>query len=156
MSQYDGSIRINTKIDTKNVSSQMLRLDNQIAKTARKASELTDELRRMEKQKVPTDEFVSVQKQIDEAQSKLEKLNERMEKFTSIGGKTSSSAFKSMQYDAEQLRNTIAYAKGEMEAMKADGTAYMASPIDTSAYQSKAAELNETNAKMSELSAKKS
>ena len=156
MPQYDGSININTKIDTKNVSSQMLRLDNQIAKTARKASALTDELRRMEKQKVPTQEFVAVQKQIDEAQSKLEKLNERMEKFTAIGGNTRSNTFKGMQYDAEQLRKTIAYAKGEMDAMKADNTAYVVSPVDTSAYQSKSAELDETNAKMAELSAKKS
>ena len=156
MPQYDGSININTKIDTKNVSSQMLRLDNQIAKTARKASELTDELRRMEKQKVPTQEFVAVQKQIDEAQSKLEKLNERMEKFTAIGGNTRSNTFKGMQYDAEQLRKTIAYAKGEMDAMKADNTAYVVSPVNTSAYQSKSAELDETNAKMAELSAKKS
>ena len=139
MPQYDGSININTKIDTKNVSSQMLRLDNQIAKTARKASALTDELRRMEKQKVPTQEFVAVQKQIDEAQSKLEKLNERMEKFTAIGGNTRSNTFKGMQYDAEQLRKTIAYPNGEMDAMKADNTAYAVSRVDTSAYQSKSA-----------------
>ena len=134
MPQYDGSININTKIDTKNVSSQMLRLDNQIAKTARKASALTDELRRMEKQKVPTQEFVAVQKQIDEAQSKLEKLNERMEKFTAIGGNTRSNTFKGMQYDAEQFRKTIAYAKGEMDAMKTDNTSYVVFPVILSVY----------------------
>ena len=48
MPQYDGSINIDTKIDTKNVSSQMLRLENQIAKASKKASDLTQKMREME------------------------------------------------------------------------------------------------------------
>ena len=48
MSDYDGSIKIDTKIDTKNVSSQMLRLENQITKASRKASDLTEKMRKMD------------------------------------------------------------------------------------------------------------
>ena len=52
MADYDGSIRINTQIDTKNASSQMLRLENQISKAAKKAADLTEKMRQMENQKM--------------------------------------------------------------------------------------------------------
>lgn len=163
MPQYDGSIRINTELNTKGVSSQMLRLENQIAKSSKKASELNSELRRMEQQKIPTEEFKEVQKQIDESESKLSKLNDRMEKFLATGGKSDSRTFKNMQYDAEQLTKTIEYAKGEMESMKSDGTAYMSVPQikSTPSYQKTSSNLEDENAKidiasrkLDELSAK--
>ena len=66
MPQYDGSININTKIDTKNVSSQMLRLENQIAKASKKASDLTQKMREMEKSKIPTEQYSGLQKTFDE------------------------------------------------------------------------------------------
>lgn len=150
MSDYDGSIKIDTKIDTKNVSSQMLCLQNQITQLSRKASALNDELRKMENAKVPTDEFKAVQKQIDDSQKKMSALTERMEKFQSVGGKTSSTAFKSMQYDLDQLINTIEYAKAEKESMIADGSAYMSTNDlkQTPEYQKKSEQLSDVNAKL--------
>ena len=148
MAEYDGYIKIDTKINTKNASRELSDL-------AKKATKLTDELREMEKQKIPTDEFKNVQKQIDESENKLSKLNDRMSKFIDMGGKSDSKTFKSMQYDAEQLTKTIAYAKGEMESMKADGSAYLTVPQiqNTKEYVQKAEQLSATNAKISELSA---
>lgn len=125
MADYDGSIRINTQIDTKNASSQMLRLENQISKAAKKAADLTEKMRQMENQKAPTEEFKAVQEQIDDAQKKLDSLNAKMEKFVQTGGKTDSRTFKGMKYDADQLIKTIEYAKGEMADMQSSGGAYM-------------------------------
>ena len=48
MADYDGSVRFDTQINTKNASSQLLRLENQISKAARKASDLTEKMREME------------------------------------------------------------------------------------------------------------
>ena len=61
MPKADGSILIDTKIDTKDVSSQMLRLENQISKAARKASDLTEKMRKMEKQTIPTEAYKRLQ-----------------------------------------------------------------------------------------------
>ena len=156
MADYDGSIRINTQIDTKNASSQMLRLENQISKTAKKAADLTEKMRQMENQKAPTEEFKAVQVQIDDAQKKLDSLNAKMEKFVQTGGKTDSRTFKGMRYDADQLIKTIEYAKGEMADMQSSGGAYMnvGDVQETDAYKKMASDLSDANAKVSELSRK--
>ena len=156
MEDYDGSIRINTQIDTKNASSQMLRLENQISKAAKKAADLTEKMRQMENQKAPTEEFKAVQEQIDDAQKKLDSLNAKMEKFVQTGGKTDSRTFKGMKYDADQLIKTIEYAKGEMADMQSSGGAYMnvGDVQETDAYKKMASDLSDANAKVSELSRK--
>jgi hypothetical protein len=156
MADYDGSIRINTQIDTKNASSQMLRLENQISKAAKKAADLTEKMRQMENQKAPTEEFKAVQEQIDDAQKKLDSLNAKMEKFVQTGGKTDSRTFKGMRYDADQLIKTIEYAKGEMADMQSSGGAYMnvGDVQETDAYKKMASDLSDANAKVSELSRK--
>lgn len=156
MANYDGSIRINTQIDTKNASSQMLRLENQISKAAKKAADLTEKMRQMENQKAPTEEFKAVEEQIDDAQKKLDSLNAKMEKFVQTGGKTDSRTFKGMKYDADQLIKTIEYAKGEMADMQSSGGAYMnvGDVQETDAYKKMASDLSDANAKVSELSRK--
>lgn len=148
---YDGEIRIKTKIDNADMSSQLMQLENRMEKTARKAQQLEAALREMENQKIPTDEYKEVQDQIQKAQDKLSGLNDRMEKFLELGGKKNSSTFKNMQYDAAELENTIAYAKGELEAMEEDGTAFKDVKA-TEEYKKLSAQLRDTNNEMKVLS----
>lgn len=156
MADYDASIRINTLIETKGVSVKLRELENRLSKFAKKASALTDEMRKMESTKVPTDEFAAAKKQIEETAKKMNTLNDRMEKFIAIGGKTDSRAFKSMQYDLDQLTKTLESAKGEAQDYLDSGTAYK-SVDDIKAspeYQKKAEQLSEINAQMSVTSQK--
>ena len=125
MAEYDGEIRINTKINTKDVSSQMMQLENRMQKTAQKAQQLESQMRKLEQQKIPTDEFGEIQKQIENAEHRLAALNDRMTKFLETGGNADSKTFKNMQYDAAELENTLEYARGEMQALKEAGGAYV-------------------------------
>ena len=52
LAEYDGEIRINTKINTKDVSSQMMQLENRMQKTAQKAQQLESQMRKLEQQNV--------------------------------------------------------------------------------------------------------
>lgn len=150
---YDGEIRIKTKIENADMSSQMMQLENRMEKTARKAQQLEDAMREMESRKIPTEEYKEVQTQIQKAQDKLSGLNDRMEKFLELGGKKSSSTFKNMQYDMTDLENTIAYAKGELEAMEEDGTAFKDVKA-TEEYRKLSDKLGDTNREMAILSKK--
>ncbi len=150
---YDGEIRIKTKIENADMSSQLMQLENRMEKTARKAQQLEDAMREMESRKIPTEEYKEVQTQIQKAQDKLSGLNDRMEKFLELGGKKSSSAFKNMQYDMADLENTIAYAKGELEAMEGDGTAFKDVKA-TEEYRKLSDQLGDTNREMAILSKK--
>lgn len=142
---YDGEIRIDTKIDTKNLSSQMATLENKIVKSVNKARDLNAELEQMRKLKIPTEDFAANQKQIEQCTAKLNALNDRMEKYISLGKDTSSNSFKSMQYDAEQLKKTIASIRGDQQWLKESGKAYV-DPTTTVSYQKKAEQLRDVNA----------
>lgn len=107
MPKYDGEIRINTKMDTKDVSSQMLQLENRMQKTAQKAQQLESEMRKLEQQKIPTEEFLEIQKQIENAEHRLASLNDRMTKFLEVGGNSDSKTFKGMQYDVAELEMSL-------------------------------------------------
>lgn len=150
---YDGEIRIKTKIENADMSSQLMQLENRMEKTARKAQQLEDAMREMESRKIPTEEYKEVQTQIQKAQDKLSGLNDRMEKFLELGGKKSSTTFKNMQYDMADLENTIAYAKGELEAMEEDGTAFKDVKA-TEEYRKLSDQLSDTNREMAILSKK--
>lgn len=153
MAEYDGEIRINTKINTKDVSSQMMQLENRMQKTAQKAQQLESQMRKLEQQKIPTDEFGEIQKQIENAEHRLAALNDRMTKFLETGGNADSKTFKNMQYDAAELENTLEYARGEMQALKEAGGAYV-DPRVTQEYQQLSQQLRNTNADYSVLSRK--
>lgn len=150
---YDGEIRIKTKIENADMSSQLMQLENRMEKTARKAQQLENAMREMESRKIPTEEYKEVQTQIQKAQDKLSGLNDRMEKFLELGGKKSSTTFKNMQYDMADLENTIAYAKGELEAMEEDGTAFKDVKA-TEEYRKLSDQLGDTNREMAILSKK--
>ncbi|MST57883.1 hypothetical protein [Waltera intestinalis] len=150
---YDGEIRIKTKIENADMSSQLMQLENRMEKTARRAQQLENAMREMESRKIPTEEYKEVQTQIQKAQDKLSGLNDRMEKFLELGGKKSSTTFKNMQYDMADLENTIAYAKGELEAMEEDGTAFKDVKA-TEEYRKLSDQLGDTNREMAILSKK--
>ena len=153
MAEYDGEIKIRTKIDNTDMSSQLMQIENRMEKTAKKAQNLEAAMRELENSKIPTDEYKEVQDQIQKAETKLSSLNDKMEKFTELGGKTDSSRFKSMQYDIADLENTIAYARGELEAMEEEGTAFKDVKA-TKEYQNLSDKLRQANSEMNVLSKK--
>lgn len=73
---YDGEIRIKTKIDNGDASSQLLQLEAKFQKTAREAARLEDEMRKLEQQKVPTEEYANLENKLKDAKFILEQYND--------------------------------------------------------------------------------
>lgn len=134
MAGYDGAVIIDAQINTKNASSQMVQLENRMAKAADKVDLLNKKLEKMGNTKLPTDEYREIQSQIDTSEKKLNSLVDRMEKWKELGKSTSSSTFRSMQYEVDELTKTIQYAKGEKQALIESGGAYI-DPRSTEEYQ---------------------
>ena len=99
------------------------KLNNEYAAQEQKVSELKKKIAEYGEQKVPTDEYREIQTQISQATQKLNSLKAAQDKFLSTGGKQSSSSFKKMQYDIEELENEIKYAKAELADLEASGVA---------------------------------
>lgn len=117
-----------------NASSSVMRVQDSLRKTENALKQLEAEMEVYANKQLPTEEYQEIQKQIDDATAKYNKLIERQEKFIELGGKTDSQAYKRMQYDLEQLSNTIAYAKGELDDLVASGKAFRLGR-DTAEYQ---------------------
>lgn len=167
MAQADGTIYINTAIETdgmraggkeveaaarrmaKSVSgigeSARLALQKQTDSFVRqnqmyeqqrqKVEALKAKLEEMRGQKVATDEFKAIGKQIDADKAKLNSLIKKQEDFVAAGKNTNSAVYGQRQRDIEELKNSIESAKREQEELLQSGNAYK--PVDTSAVEEK-------------------
>lgn len=100
------------------------KLNDQYAKQEQKVESLKRKVAEYGNQKIPTQEYQEIQKQIEKAEASLGRLSDRQEKFLEMGGSRNSKAYRSTQYDIEQLTNTIEYAKGELADLEASGRAF--------------------------------
>lgn len=152
MSDYDGSIRIDTKIDTKNVSSQMLHLENQITKASRKASDLTEKMRKMENAKIPTEDYKDITDALHRATAEFDKLLQRQEEMVARG-KTSGAVWDSLDRKIEAVGADIRAAEKYQSQMVKEGTAYLDKGAirATDAYKKMENQLHETNDQMKTL-----
>lgn len=147
MAQYDGSIRINTEITDKQAEKELKRLESSISKTADEIASLRSKMDSLKDVKIPTQEYKEVQTQIENTKKKIDDLVARQEKFLTTGGKETSSTYKRMQYDLEELRNSLPYLKGELQELINSGKAFTLGS-DTGEYAQMSAQMQQLNQKM--------
>lgn len=153
MAEYDGEIRIKTLIENREASSKLMQMESQFQKLAREADKLSKTLKELASQKIPTEEYKAVQMQIEKDTASLDKLLARMDKFLETGGSSKSTTFKRMQYEVDELTNSIKYAKGELAAMESSGTAFI-DPTTTEEYSKVSEKLLDVQSKQEVLNQK--
>ena len=94
------------------------KLNSLYAAQERKVEKLREALEAYAETKIPTQAYAEVRNQIEKTEQKLTALLERQQKFLDTGGRTNSSTYKKMQYDIEQLNNSLKYAKGELKDLE--------------------------------------
>lgn len=100
------------------------KLNSLYAAQERKVEKLREALEAYAETKIPTQAYAEVRNQIEKTNQKLTSLLERQQKFLDTGGRTNSSTYKKMQYDIEQLNNSLKYAKGELKDLEDSGGAF--------------------------------
>lgn len=100
------------------------KLNKEYAAQAQKVDELKKKVAEYGAQKIPTAEYQEIQAQIDQATKRMNQLIAAQERYLNIGGKASGSSYKKMQYDIDELANTIKYAEGELKDLEASGKAF--------------------------------
>ncbi len=156
MAQADGTIIIDTELDTdgakkgsKELESQIRslagtvdgvgvkakaalnrqvdafsKLNNEYAAQEKKVSELRQKVEEFAKQKIPTDEYKELQRQLEQTIAKWSRLQDAQDKYRATGGKSNSNVFRRRQYDIDQLANTVDHLKSDMQALEEEGNAY--------------------------------
>lgn len=147
MAQYDGSISINTEIELANAKKELKSLEGSMQKTADKVASLRQKIDTLKDVKTPTEKYLEIQKQIEETERKIAVLGTRQEKFLATGGKESSSTYQRMQYDLEQLRESLPYLKSELQELVDTGKAFTLGS-DTEKYAEISSQIEELDRQM--------
>lgn len=124
-SNIDG-IGANAKKSLEKQVTSFERVNQQYAAQEQKVQNLKEKIAELGNQKIPTEEFKEIGKQIDADTVKLNRLIEQQRIFEETGGRTNSRTYRSRQMQIEELTNSIKYAKGEQEDLLASGGAYKA------------------------------
>ena len=163
---YNGEITLSVNMDTKKVTQTANKLSKslqdlfntkgantqtkefqrwqaQVDKVLNKSSQLTKQLNELENQKVPTDEYVNLQKEIDRAEISLNKLLTRREAYEEAGKKVPDKLANEIIHANEQIERL---EKG-MEELVATGKAFKLGS-DTDEFENLSQKLNETNNQM--------
>lgn len=147
MAEYDGSIRIGTKIEIKEAEKELKTLESSILKTAEKISSLQSKMDALKNVTVPTKEYGDLQKQVESLEKKLLSVYDRQEKFLSTGGKEDSSVYKKMVYDADQLEKKLQSLESAMQTLSDSGRAFTIGE-DTEEYKKIAEQIAQLNEQM--------
>ena len=92
-----------------------MKLNDEYSTQEQKVESLRQKVAAYANQRIPTTEYKEITAQIEQAQEKLNRLNDAKERFGATGGKVNSTSYKKMQYDIDELANTIKYAKLELD-----------------------------------------
>lgn len=147
MPEYDGSIRIGTKIETKNAERELKSLEGSISKTADKIASLRSKMDALGSAKTPTPEYKKLQKELDSTIAKYTELDSRVNDFKKIGMDPKSDAFRRTQDEAQELYMKIEDIRGAMYELEEGGKAF-ALGSDTDKYAQLAAQMQQLNQQM--------
>lgn len=107
-------------------------------KQVEKVNDLKNKFEELSKQKTATPALKELDTYIDKLEKKFGALITQQERFLATGGKEKNKTFKRMEYDIDELRNSIEAAKAEKKELISSGGAYKS--VDTSAITSQLAD----------------
>lgn len=140
----------NVKKTFNNQIDSFVKLNDEYSTQEQKVESLRQKVAAYANQRIPTAEYKEITAQIEQAQEKLNRLNDAKERFGATGGKVNSTSYKKMQYDIEDLANVIKYAKSELDDLEASGKAFI-SGVNTKEAQADMEKLTAAEKKLSDM-----
>lgn len=83
MAQYDGSIRINTQINTKQAQVNLSTLENRIVKTSDTIASLQEKLKNLKADKTPTEEYSKLENELLKSLDTIKELEGKQKQLSS-------------------------------------------------------------------------
>lgn len=134
MAESVSGIGDKAKIALQKQADSFAKLNSQYDEQARKVEELKSKVEELKGEKIPTQEYTDLNKEIDSVSKKLDAAIERQIKFVEIGGNRNSQTFKAMEYDIDMLRQKLEEAQQAKAKLESSGGAYTTG-IDTGSGQ---------------------
>lgn len=126
---------------------EMQKYKSLISSTQKEIEELSAKMKKIADTKVQTDEYKEVCDFYEKLNKRLNTLLEKQEKFKNTNVSQNSKQWKNLQYDIDEVKKSIMYAKGEIKDMNLSGTAFK-SGKQTEEYKKVAKEIEKANEKL--------
>lgn len=140
---YDGSIRINTLIETKGLTSQMMKIANSVKSAEAEVSRLRARMQELENTKIPTAQYAGFQKELEQLTRKQSELNEKMREFDGIGNKAGLPLYQDLFFQMEDVNKQMTFTKQLMKSLEDSGKAFLSKGVDADEYAKAAARVQE-------------
>lgn len=139
MAQYDGAIRIATKITTKDAKESLASLEWTIKKSAKYMDELRSKMDALKDQEIPTKDYKDLQEKLVSAGKELSKLIAEQERYNELGV-TSGGAWDALNEKVASASDKVDLIKEKMQALTDAGKDFVLGK-DTAQYASMAKQL---------------
>lgn len=149
--QADGSIIIDTELDSKGFKAGSAELLSAIKSLNGRVQKLQKQMQKVGEQKIASDEYKQVQQDIAQAEKDLAQYNQRLAKL-SEKGKVDTAEWDALTADIKAANAELSRLRTLKAAMEQDGTAYV-SGTQTAEYQSMNAALTASKQRLVELQA---
>lgn len=116
MAQYDGAIRIVTKITTRDAEESLSSLEWKIKKSAKEIDSLRSKMDALKGQKIPTKEWENLQKELSTSEKELSDLIAKQNEWEKMGI-SSGGAWDSLNDDIANASDNIDSIKEKMQAL---------------------------------------
>lgn len=146
MAGYDGSIRINTEINTSNLSSQMMRVIESIRRLGSQAERLRARLQELSTTQIPTQAYKDIESDIARANRELDKMLEKRAQMQNEG-KDSGDSWERLNQRIQASRDYIEQAEIELQELVNTGRAFRLGS-DTEEFQRASEQLRHTEAEL--------
>ncbi len=132
MAQYDGAIRIATKITTKDAEESLASLEWQIKKSAKYMDELRSKMDALKDQKIPSKDYKDLQEELASAEKELSGLIAEQERYNELGV-SSGGAWDALNEKVASASDKVDLIKEKMQALTDAGKDFV-SGKDTEQY----------------------
>lgn len=149
--QADGSIIIDTELDSKGFKAGSAELLSAIKSLTGRVEKLQKQMQKVGQQKIASDEYKQVQQDIAQAEKYLAQYNQRLAKL-SEKGKVNTAEWKALTADIKAASAELSRLRTLKAAMEQNGTAYI-SGTQTAQYQSMNAALVSSKQRLAEMQA---
>lgn len=142
MANYDASIRIGLNLNTKSGEVQLERLENRMVKTSDTVASLSAKMDALRNQKIPTQEFTDLQREISSSEKELKKMVAQDTKLANVDTKIKQLTQSSAEYAAKMK---------EIATQKIPTEEYKAVQKELNEYSEALEKAREKYAKLSEI-----
>lgn len=139
MAEYDGEIKIDTKIQTAKAEQKLLNLQNKMLKTAQKIESINKKMRELETLNVKTDAYVELENALQKAQTKLQNLRAEQAEWESMSI-SSGGAWDALCEKIGRAEDEVFSISAQMEKIEAEGKTFEDAK-STAEYQTLASDL---------------